>query len=52
MQALVSRFLRSPVLSRIPVPQPETDELLIKVAYVAINPTDCTSRHNCSLAHD
>lgn len=42
MNALKTRFLRSPALSTIPIPQPEPGELLIKVAYVSLNPTDCT----------
>ncbi|MCJ1246727.1 hypothetical protein MMC30_003936 [Trapelia coarctata] len=40
MKAFMTRFLRSPALSEIPIPQPEPGELLIKVAYVALNPTD------------
>ena len=41
MKALVTRFLRSPALSTLRVPTPEPGELLIKVAFVALNPTDC-----------
>ena len=42
MQAFMSRFLRSPCLTTIPIPKPEPDELLVEVAYVSLNPTDCT----------
>jgi NADPH:quinone reductase-like Zn-dependent oxidoreductase len=40
MNAFMTRFLRSAALARIHVPNPEQDELLIKVAYVSLNPTD------------
>ena len=42
MEAFMTRFLRSPTLSEIPIPKPEPNELFIKVAYVALNPTDRT----------
>ena len=41
MQAFMTRFLRSPVVSTIPIPKQEPNELLVKVAYVSLNPTDC-----------
>ncbi|KAI9775250.1 MAG: hypothetical protein M1816_006038 [Peltula sp. TS41687] len=40
MKALMSRFLRSPALATIPIPQPERGELQLEVAYVSLNPTD------------
>lgn len=40
MNAFMTRFLRSPALSTIPIPKQEPGELLIKVAYVSLNPTD------------
>ncbi|KAL3428072.1 zinc-binding dehydrogenase [Phlyctema vagabunda] len=43
MNALMTRFLRSPCLSTIAIPTPSPSELLIKVAYVSLNPTDCES---------
>ena len=42
MQAFMTRFLRSPVFYTIPIPKPEANELLVKVAYVSLNPTDCS----------
>ena len=36
----MSRFLRGPSVATIAVAKPEPDELLIKVAFVALNPTD------------
>lgn len=42
MKALMTRFLRGPAVSTIPIPKQEPGELLIKVAYVSLNPTDCT----------
>ena len=41
MDAFMTRFLRSPCLYKIPIPKPKPTELLIKVAYVSLNPTDC-----------
>jgi NADPH:quinone reductase-like Zn-dependent oxidoreductase len=43
MNAFVTRFLRSPALARISIPAPGPDEVLIKVAWVSLNPTDCQS---------
>ena len=43
MNAFMTRFLRSPALTRINIPSPGQDELLIQVAYVSLNPTDCQS---------
>ncbi|MCJ1239661.1 hypothetical protein MMC14_007659 [Varicellaria rhodocarpa] len=40
MQAFTTRFLRSPIISTIPIPKQEPNELLVKVAYVSLNPTD------------
>lgn len=36
----MTRFLRAPAVYNIPVPVPEPGELQIRVAYVALNPTD------------
>lgn len=41
MKAFMTRFLRSPASSTIPIPTPASNEILIKVAYVSLNPTDC-----------
>lgn len=38
----MTRFLRSPGLYNVSVPSPGPSELQIKVAYVSLNPTDCT----------
>lgn len=40
MNAFMTRFLRSPALSTIPLPIPGPTEILVKVAYVSLNPTD------------
>ncbi|CZT48856.1 uncharacterized protein RSE6_09615 [Rhynchosporium secalis] len=40
MDALMTRFLRSPSLYKFPIPKPKTTELLVKVAFVSLNPTD------------
>lgn len=36
-----TRFLRSPAMSTIAITKAEPGELLIKVQYVSLNPTDC-----------
>jgi len=41
MQAFMTRFLRAPTIYTISVPKPEVGQLLVKVAYVSLNPTDC-----------
>ena len=41
MKAFMTRFLRSPALSTISIPTPAPTEILVKVAYVSLNPTDC-----------
>lgn len=46
MKAFMTRFLRAPGLFDISVPKPGPGELQIKVAYVSLNPTDCTSFPN------
>ncbi|KAH7313139.1 chaperonin 10-like protein [Rhexocercosporidium sp. MPI-PUGE-AT-0058] len=40
MDAFMTRFLRSPCMYKIAIPTPKSTELLIKVAYVSLNPTD------------
>jgi NADPH:quinone reductase-like Zn-dependent oxidoreductase len=52
MNAFMTRFLRSPALTRIKIPTPEPDELLIKVAYVSLNPTDCQSSSYLMSIHE
>lgn len=41
MKAFMTRFLRSPALYTISIPTPAPSEILVKVAYVSLNPTDC-----------
>lgn len=38
----MTRFLRSPALYTISIPTPTATEILVKVAYVSLNPTDCS----------
>ncbi|KAL9129776.1 MAG: hypothetical protein Q9175_007201, partial [Cornicularia normoerica] len=40
MKAFMTRFLRSPALYTIAIPTPTATEILVKVAYVSLNPTD------------
>lgn len=41
MKALMTRTLRAPALYNISIPTPAHNEILVKVAYVSLNPTDC-----------
>jgi NADPH:quinone reductase-like Zn-dependent oxidoreductase len=43
MKAFMTRILRGPGLTSVQVPKPEPGELQIKVAYVSLNPTDCST---------
>lgn len=49
MKAFMTRFLRAPALFDISVPNLGPGELQIKVAYISLNPTDCTSPLNPSV---